>query len=55
MITAAEVLGYDENSWNNCLQVPLVEECWYELTPEQQDAAIVLGRNEEVWTRLLYY
>ncbi|CAB9529912.1 expressed unknown protein [Seminavis robusta] len=46
---AAEVLGYDQNSWDNVIPVYTEELFWDELTEEQQAAAKLLGYTQALW------
>mgnify|MGYP005843900121 CR=1 FL=1 len=46
----AELLGYEQNTWDNALPVYTDEMFWDELTPAQQAAATnVFGYTEESW------
>lgn len=47
---AAEVLGYDEDSWEDD-ETPeeIDDKDWGDLTPEQQAAATTLGYDEDAW------
>jgi len=46
---AAEVLGYDEFSWDGDTPAPVEDLDWEELSPEQQAAAAVLGFDQASW------
>lgn len=47
--TAYRVLGYNQNAWDNELEVATDTMDWYMLTPEQQEAALFIGYTEMVW------
>jgi hypothetical protein len=41
--SAYTVLGYNQNSWDNGIEVDADTVDWAELTPEQQEAALFIG------------
>jgi hypothetical protein len=46
---AYAVLSYDQNSWDNEIEVDTDTMDWAELTPEQQEAALFIGYTEFIW------
>jgi hypothetical protein len=50
--SAYTVLGYNQNSWDNGIEVDADTVDWAELTPEQQEAALFIGYTEFIWCGL---
>lgn len=46
---AAELLGFNEELWDNDDETDECDEWWKDLTPAQQEAATKLGYTQETW------
>ena len=43
------MLHYNEQKWNDGTDTRIMKKRWKHLSPEQQDAAQVLGYDDEMW------
>ncbi len=46
---AFAVLGWDQKSWDNDINVPAANKDWADLSPRERSALKALGYDEEYW------